>query len=308
MIYKDKIYNWPLTRDDLYYFYCQEKLSGGKIADMFGITPGTVSHWKKVHKIKTIECWQRKNLPDQLTAQEKEVILGHVLGDGCISRNSKHAHLRVSQSKKQLDFVEQLYFYLKEWAAYCPVEDNTWDNRHNKIYTTVRFDTFNHPNIDKLYELCYKNGTKTINEEWLKHIDRLGVTVWYEGDGGLCGNLPNIATCSFTRKEHELLVDWFASKWNINVYPKTYDGYTKLYISDRIKFRELIEDFMIPYFNYKLPRPKKVRSKLSDYDVSEIFKMSYDGFTSKDIAEKFKISSGYVGNIINKKRLVRGKK
>ena len=259
MEYKGKKFAWPLSKIDLEYFYINEKLSTLQIGLLFSKACGTVSHFIKKYSIPNLAVWERRNFPTELNEIEKEIVLGYLLGDGHLGVNSKYAHLRVSQSLQQYGFVEQMFTYLERWASNKPREDKKLDKRQGKEYYSCRFDTVAHPAFQTLYELCYKDGVKTVTLEWLSYIGDLGLALWYEGDGGLHkanGPLAVLKTNSFTLKEHEIMVGWFKSNFNIEAYYRlTKKGYN-ICIIDGITFRKCVEPHIIPYFKYKLPRER----------------------------------------------------
>jgi len=303
MIYKSKNYKWPLSKNNLEYLYCEEKLSGEKISKMFNVSSWHISQLRKKYDIKKIECWQRHNAPIAISKEEKELILGYVLGDGYIRKSSIHCHLRVSQSQKQEKFVVQMYDCLKSWAAYYPVVDVKYDNRCNKEYSTYRFDTIAHPVFDDLRNICYKEGVKTVTNEWLNAIGHLGLAMWYQGDGHIAGGKVTcvLNTNGFSYSEHEVIVDWFDKTLGIEAVIRKHSKYYKIHIIDGYKFCQLIKSHMIPYFDYKLANERQPASRFNIADKILMFDMRKNGMKHKEIAAKFNISSSYVCEILNDK-------
>lgn len=257
--YKQKQYKWPLSRVELSYFYYSEKMSMSKIAHLFGVDVSSVFYWQKKYKMPKIECWQRKETPSQLTIEQEQLILGYVLGDGYIGKNSKYAHLRVSQSEKQNCFVEYIYKNIKDWASYEPKIDSQYDKRNNKVYKTVRFDTVNHPEFNRLYDICYQNNKKQVNESWLNKIGEKGLAAWYQSDGVLVskGVTPTLCTDSFSSEEQNIIIDWFYNKYKIKAVITKYGIYKRIAIVNGIEFKILVEPFILPFFNYKLPKQRR---------------------------------------------------
>ena len=49
---------------------------------------------------------------------------------------------------------------------------------------------------EKFYNSLYKNGIKSVTQEWLDKITPLGLAIWFMDDGSNCGT---IATNCFTK-------------------------------------------------------------------------------------------------------------
>lgn len=256
----EDIIKWPPDKRFLEELYCIRKMSGEQIAALCGVKSGTVSYWRKKYGIKVIECWQRH--PEMsLSETEKDVILGYLLGDGHLAVKGKYANLRVSQSKKQIEFVDQLHALLHRWTAYAPKIDRYYSRSHQKFYESARFDTIAHPEFNRLYDICYKNGVKTVDEKWLNLVNGQGIAMWYQGDGQLCsGVTPKINTNSFSETEHDLIVDWLKNKFGIMSYKRKEGRFWKIIITNGMCFREIVEKYLHQSFAYKLPEPRKRRA------------------------------------------------
>ena len=51
---------------------------------------------------------------------------------------------------------------------------------------------------EKFYNSLYKNGTKSVTQEWLDKITPFVLAIWFMDDGSNCGT---IATNCFTKEE-----------------------------------------------------------------------------------------------------------
>jgi len=260
MSHEGKKYCWPISESELSYLYLNKKLSGEKIADLFNVTSGTIYYYRKKYNIKKLQAWERHDAPDKLSTEEKEVILGYLLGDGTLSVTSRYPHLRVAQCSGQKEFVKQVYKYLINWAAYNPVEDVRLDVRYNNYYRTYRFDTIAHPEFQSIYDLCYPKGIKTISSQWLDQINPLGLAMWYQGDGHNLGVMAKLNTDSFSYNEQLLIIEWLKNRYNMHAYIRRESKYNKLIISNGFEFGKIIKPYLIKFFNYKLPN-KRMRNR-----------------------------------------------
>lgn len=110
---------------------------------------------------------------DFLQSHVKEVIVGSLLGDGCIISPKKgNKYFRFKQSIIHTEYLFFIYFILEPWCTKgSPIFAMYKDKRYNKYYgnltllTRAEVSVRDHLNIDKLYTLFYKsNGTDIIKE------------------------------------------------------------------------------------------------------------------------------------------------
>lgn len=228
-------------------------------AEYFKVHPSAISFWKKKLNddvLNIAESFSKKNV--ELTDLQLQMILGSLLGDmsiGKIRQNCSTCRLYLVHSSKQKDLFMKKVEILEEWmGAYK--EYNTFDSRTQKIYSTFRGSTKAHPVFNKIRNLLYPNGIKTVTKEYLNLINHpIALAYWFMDDGT---NRGVLSTNCFTYEEVQLLSNWLTNKWNINNTIQTHlnknKEYYTIYITmySRKSFEQLIIPYVIPSMYYKL--------------------------------------------------------
>ncbi len=193
-----------------------------------------------------------------LSEFQKEVLIGLLLGDGCLERakNSSGARLKVSQGGSQHEFVEWLYEVFKNFVQTPPRVKQA--NRNDKNHIEVVFNTLTHPDFKHFHEMFYPTGRKIIPESISKSLTPMAFAVWFMGDGSVkskeCrGRILN--TQSFSRTEIERLILILKNKFNLQVSIRTQKDGLQIYISAKSAqvLNILLKDKILPFFYYKLP-------------------------------------------------------
>ena len=179
----------PIIRDEQFKrkvveYYINNIVNRDEVADLFKCSPSSITTWAKNLDIKSyfniIKFRTRQgNIEHQrlLTDNQKQIILGSLLGDGMI-----HCGIRIrrrtfifTHGYKQLDYLKWKYKIL---------------NCKNKIrpYTTgfgslgYRF-TISNNYVEKLYNENYFLDKKQISLFLLESLQPLGFAIWYQDDG-----------------------------------------------------------------------------------------------------------------------------
>lgn len=196
---------------------------------------------------------KRRNI--KLTDQQKQLILGSTLGDMYIAPISKNtARCSIKHSDKQKEFVDHKYVVLKNLVNTPPkrVTNGGWGDYLYGFMTITNF-VFVH-----YRELCYRDGVKTINNNWLSKINARGIAYWYMDDGSCNSNVIKLSTHSCTESENLMLINWLKEKWGIEA-TLTKDSkdrgkgyYLTIKGDSRFVFNKLVKPFIINSMAYKL--------------------------------------------------------
>lgn len=193
-----------------------------------------------------------------LSDYQSQVLIGLLLGDGCLerSKNSLGARLKVSQGIKQNEFAVWLYEVFKDFVRTPPKIKQTQRNgiRHEEVV----FNTLTHPCFKSFYKMFYPSSKKVIPEGIDQFLNPTAFAVWFMGDGSIkskeCkGRILN--TQSFTRTDIERLMNILENKFNLRVSIRTQKDGLQIYISAKSAFilNALLKDKILPSFTYKLP-------------------------------------------------------
>lgn len=231
-------------------------LSDEKIAEYFNVTPLTIASFRT--KGKNAGKFKRTNLfsesEQKLTYEQEQFILGSLLGDLNISKPRKgypHCRLAIVHSSKQQDlFMEKIKILGEFMGSYK--ENSYLDKRTNNTYYTLRGNSKAHPEFNRIYNLLYIDGVKTITQEYLNLIDSpIALAYWFMDDGDKTGIL---ATNCFSEKEVDLIIQWLEEKWEIFCNKRRNKENFTIYIKaeSRLRFEKLISPYIIPSMYYKL--------------------------------------------------------
>ena len=199
-------------------------------------------------------------LKDNLSLSEfqKEVLVGLLLGDGCLerSKNSLGARLKVNQSAKQNEFVVWLYEIFKDFVRTPPKIKLRQRNGIN--YEEKVFNTLTHPCFRSFHDMFYPKGKKIIPENVNQFLTETALAVWFMSDGSVKskesrGRILN--TQSFSRPDIERLIEVLRGKFSLNSNIRTQKDGLQIYISGKSAevLDNLLRDKILPSFYYKLP-------------------------------------------------------
>lgn len=199
----------------------------------------------------------------RLSSYQKACLYGLILGDGYLQKTGKNnARLRIEHSYNQKEYVHWKYEQFKNIFASKPKKIARKHPKSKQIYYYLRLQSHSSPVFGKLRKILYDNdsGERRIVPE-LASLLKSGLTlaVWYMDDGFWYerDKSAHIYVPKFTQKEMKQLVSILGEQYGIK--PKWYcrpdrkgcqlnfTGYEK----DAL-FR-IIQPYIIPYFNYKLP-------------------------------------------------------
>lgn len=192
-----------------------------------------------------------------LNKQQKQFIIGHLLGDGCLYRDGKNSTFKmtVAQCKKQ-----ELYFHWK--VAMMDPFINCWresvDKRDNSIM--LQTTTICHKELNRYAQMFYgEDRIKIVPKDIANHMTALSLAVWIMDDGNLnSGVNMRIATMSFTYDENVLLQGVLYSLFDIRskVMGFKYKGkqYWQLTLNkdNTQKLSDLIRPYVIESMSYKI--------------------------------------------------------
>lgn len=246
-----------------------------RLQNSSNLTPKTVKTQKKI---------QNKNANNNnvsLTQEQKDIIIGLMLGDGHLERRklNHNTRLRIDHTyPKQENYVKHLYEKFKNLTGSSPkIIIRSPDIRTNKIYKSISFKTLNQPCLNYYHKLFYQELTTEIKKNYnLKakfvkivpnNIESLLTPVslahWLMGDGYRENKAIILCTESFNSCEIELLISALKDKFGIicskqkrlTSYPETrYRIKIKRFATgeNANKLKNLVFEYIIPEMVYKL--------------------------------------------------------
>ena len=189
-----------------------------------------------------------------LTADQKAVLVGNILGDGHLEPNWSKTNykLKINHAVKHKDYLLWKYEIFKEWVLTAPKLDK-WNN-------SFQFRTISHREITELRNKFYQDGKKIIPDDIRDYLKNpLTLAVWFMDDGNaiiykkkLIGY--HINSQSFTTNENKALIRSFSDLYGLHCSLQLNHGKHRIYIpaKDRDNFKNIIVSYMLPSMQYKL--------------------------------------------------------
>jgi hypothetical protein len=193
-----------------------------------------------------------------LTDEQKSVIIGTLLGDGCIEKRKKNPRLRIDHANAQKEYVFWKYGILKNIATRPPHILYERDKRSGKVGIRWYFATHADAELHWYYELFYQNKIKVIREDIIDHFTHpRSLAVWLMDDGYKRNDCDAVrfSTDCFSYEEQEILQKCLFR--NFGICSKLHRKGTawNIYVpsSEMDKMRALCVPYIIPVMQYKLP-------------------------------------------------------
>lgn len=243
-------------------FKFKNKKTIKEIAKEYEISAPAISRLLKSKQIEVV-CSERKYdilRQTPINKKQQELIVGNVLGDGCIYREGKNGLYKLSfgQCEKQLEY------FLWKYAMLDPFV-NTYRKSIDKRGNSIMYQaaTICHKDFKKFADMFYdQNRKKHIPDNLDMYLTPLSLCVWYLDDGSLnSGVNARIHTLCFTYEDHIKLQDYLVrcfdlrSKiWKRNYKNKIYYGLS-LNKENTQKLSDIIRPYVVDCMKYKIMPP-----------------------------------------------------
>lgn len=233
-----------------------------------------------------------KNQLPPLNIIQKEVLIGIILGDINMRKESKNGNfkLRFCLSYKNKDYGYHLYNLFKDYIIQEP-KIRERKNINNNIIKYIEFQTISHENFnfygnlfyiyisDLTSELFLEYETSIKNRKTIKifkentisnYLTPRGLAYWFMDDGGKMDYSKNngkglvLNTHNFAKKEVEYMILELKKKWNLNCWLGLNKNRHIIKISgkDFEKILDLINPYIIKSMRYKLPTERKKKKNI----------------------------------------------
>jgi len=239
-----------------------------KIAEIFGVDRHTISKILKRYGRKSNYSSKKFDKVRKIPFSEnhKNIIIGTLLGDGCIYKQRKNTNnmykYYLSHSKKQKEYFLWKFNNLKPFITkYYETETNILGKTHNQLKAT----SIAHSEFKFYADMFYDNNVKIIPKNIALFLNPITMAIWFMDDGSLnrksCeekGYGLRICSLNFTYKDHIILKDALKICFNINVKIGAYNRNDKKYYYINFNKRNswllknIIDDYVIDSMKYKL--------------------------------------------------------
>ncbi len=187
----------------------------------------------------------------KLSKLQHLVVIGTILGDGCLitSTSGKAARLQVRHKKSHFEYVEWKYKFFRDWVLTRP--------RHDAFNKSWYFRTISHPDLMDIRRVFYVNNHKIIPENISTILTNpLSLAIWFFDDGNGYPRYEGlrISSYAFGQEGNSLLQTTLQRNFNLDTsLIKDSKGLQLLFpLSSSYKLYNLIKPYCLPCMQYKL--------------------------------------------------------
>lgn len=192
----------------------------------------------------------------RMTARQKRLIEGMLLGDGHLERQrgALCSRLKVEHSVRQSSYVDWKYTEWRDWVR-TPPKMRTRRNRLGTSSVNMAFSTLSHDELETVRKRFYVDGRKTVPEDLF--LTPLSLAVWFMDDGsrksGQCRGVY-FNTQSYTHEEIELLRVLLERDANVRTSVRRQRDGLQIYVpsSSVGTLASFIDAYVLPSMRYKL--------------------------------------------------------
>lgn len=208
----------------------------------------------EVKNIRTNSRYLRE-LKDSLSlsALQKRVLCGTLMGDGCIipTASDNNYRLQIEQSDQQREYLFWKYEIFKEFVVTPP--------KYIASLGSWRFRTISHKEFVQLRSIFYRDGKKVLPQNLYFLADPLVLAVWFMDDGSHYSNGSYIInTQNFTPKENIRIINFLSDNFGLKSLTLHRDRkYYRIAIGKQssTEFQRLFEFEILSSMKYKLFNP-----------------------------------------------------
>ena len=192
-----------------------------------------------------------------ITSRQDAIIIGSLLGDGCLEQNGKSARLRLEHGHIQKSYLEWKYKELNGLTTGSVMHVHYYNKTRKVAYDSYRMYTYSNQVFDHYRNIFYPKNKKIIPLELASLLkDPLSLAIWFMDDGykrNDC-NALRLSTDSFTKDEQYILQSVLKENFGIETSVHKKGKYWNLYVPEREskKFVSLIRSYVVPELSYKI--------------------------------------------------------
>ena len=200
-----------------------------------------------------------------LTKEETDILIGSLLGDGCLrmmGRATKPA-FSVSHGEKEKQYVFWKYDRIKRFVRTPPWREvRIYHKDRSRRLASWRFQTLTNDAFYRLYKSFYPHDKKVIPDSIVSLLNGrpLSLAVWLMDDGNKNHNAVFLNTQSFSFPEQKRLASALAEiyEFHVTLNKHSISNGKQLYriridtLSTR-KLSEIVRAYILPEFRYKIP-------------------------------------------------------
>ena len=185
------------------------------------------------------------------------LIVGSILGNSYLEKSSSRLGTRVvfELCSNNVEYLMWFHKFLAE-KGYCNTKKPRLTKiivKNNKVLYACRIKTYTFASFNWLYEMFYKDNSKTIPYNLRDYLTPLSLATWYLNDN-LKGSVQSYF--KINKKDLVYLCEILKNKYNIATNIQS-EGITKntICINSAITFYNIVKPEILPSLYYKLNSP-----------------------------------------------------
>jgi LAGLIDADG DNA endonuclease family len=261
-----------LSKEQLISLYVDQEMTAHAIASVYGVNDSTITYHLKKNgiQVRNKQFEFETNQQIKLTPQQREVLVGIILGDGCLSptRSGRLATLIVGHSVKQEEYIK-IQAHMFDVNKISP--SKCFNKTTQKEYRGLYFKTKSTTDLLDLYHVFYPQGKKIVPDNISSLLSSpISLAYWIMDDG--CFNKYDkrlsICTDCFSYEYHQKLVSAISNNFQIDAKICRYGKYFRLRFGqkDTRKASDLIRPYVIESMRYKLT-PQTILSESTNIPI-----------------------------------------
>jgi hypothetical protein len=194
------------------------------------------------------------------TEEQKEVLIGILLGDGHLEQMSEATYrLKIEQSAEKSEYINHLYIIFKDCCNLEPIL-KIKPNGNKSLF----FQTKTSISLNFYGKQFYKNKIKIVPSLLARWLTPRVLAYWFMDDGSIKSKQSKgtiLNTQGFTKAEVEFLIELLKTKFNLEAKIRLQkDGY-QIYISGHSYelLKSLIYEYLLDSMKYKFPLERKIK-------------------------------------------------
>ena len=199
----------------------------------------------------------------QLTEEQREVLVGLLLGDGCLetSNHGRTYRLKIEQSDQHRSYLFHLHNLFSEWTLAEP-RQRVARSQTGTETISWKFSTLSHGAFRFYAQQFYAENKKQVPKLIHHWLTPRGLAYWYMDDGSLKSSQSKgmiLNTQSFEKRDVQRLVTVLDQNFTLqSSLRKQKDGF-QIYISGHSyeTFLEHVDPFLLDEMRYKIPPPRR---------------------------------------------------
>lgn len=222
-----------------------------KIAKELGVSPCSVFNYRKNHGITRSDNL-KYNKPIALTDYQKQVLIGIVMGDGCMRKTNVNPSFVCMHGIAQKDYCEYKREILSSLGSKIRFDKRkTIDRRTGLYYEDCAVSLPCNPELLEMYNAFYPQGKKVIPFSLFDSYTEVSLAFHYMDDGNKMKNGYAIATQSFSKEDIKRFVSFLDDRFGLKA---TIWKSGSIYINKGSKdlFKSLVEPYFCESMKYKL--------------------------------------------------------